>query len=736
MEMFLPRMFRGPKVPCRLAFTLYFEFTFRHFALFPSDSTIALGLHMPGTCSFSTKTGYAWRLHYTISECVQDVSRPPSGLRRHPYYQLASFLNCISNRPLVPDAVIFALTPNRAALAAKVASNNRVRQEFITVVRELIGGSTRILVSSTERTKMEMIGGGPSLYGLTAIFPWAIDLLSRRPNCLMMDGTFNCCRPYVLIVLHAIFANESIPIAFALSPSETTDSYVRLYRHLSEVRAQFPESIDEQPLPSSIEAHDGVFVEHHSRQAIDRNDEDVGDMPERGSFEDVRDMAEPEEDPIASVDDQEARDEVMSEAGRDPGLWEFLRSIPLVTDQGTALRSFVRRFELTWKLCHRHIIESVGANGPIGFWVSHILRCYSIEEYNFVRGMVLQQMATLEGHFPKEGSAFDTLQRLLGNLQDDHPLSDRRTWALWERLGCPRTTNSIESVHGHLNFDVRERNSFVERLVVVIGHLRQRYETRNQWRDRSLQRHAEDCFPSQNRRTGPVLPPRQRFFLAMHNAFLLTRPVRREFPSEDPSHMIMSSCERQLTDAKLPSSWVVRPTTAPPTGTVATTDTPLVFGDWVSFIPLGTTQVVHWMYVNTSPDGTLSLLSPTGESLDHVPRSGVTFLRHRDEGPQDLSTMLPLHRTRTMGNREMMIWDLAWRYHCRFGQVFWALHGARIFTRFVELAHRWNPERPAGPFEPLILPNLLAWEMDCDMYVAQLQGSSWPRIVPHRLNYQ
>jgi hypothetical protein len=626
---------------------------------------------------------------------------------------------------------MFALTPNRALLAAKVASNNRVRQEFMTVIRELIGGSIRILVSSTEHTHMEVIGGGPSLYGLTAIFPWAIDLLSRCPNCLMMDGTFNCCRPYVMIVLHAIFANESIPIALALSPSETTDSYVRLYRHLSEVRKQFPETIDET-LPSSIQTHDVVFVENHSPHAIDRNGEDVGDMPERTSFENVRDVAEPEEDPITSVDDQEARDEVVSETGRHPGLWDFLISIPLVTDQGTALRSFVRRFGLTWKLCHRHIIESVGANAPIGFWVSQILRCYCIEEYNFVRGIVLQQMATLEGRFPKEGSAFDTLQRLLGNLRDGHPLCDMCTWALWERLGCPRTTNSIESVHGHLNFDVRGRDGFIERLVVVIGHLRRRYETRNEWRDRSLQRHAEDCFPSQNRRTRSVLSEaRQRYFVAMHNAFALTRPVRRVFPSEDRSHMIMPSCETQLTDAKLPSSWVVSPTTAAPTGTVVTAAPPLVIGVWVSFIPSGTTQVLDCMYVNTSPDGTLFLLSPTGGILDHVPRSRVTFLRHRDEGFQDLSMMLPLHRARTMGNRELMIWDLAWRYHCRYGRDFWARHGADIFTRFVELAARWKPERPAGPLEPFIMPNTLPWEGDCAMYVAELRGDAMPGFLVH-----
>jgi hypothetical protein len=49
----------------------------------------------------------------------------------------------------------------------------------------------------------------------------------------------------------------------------------------------------------------------------------------------------------------------------------------------------------------------------------------------------------------------------------------------------------------------------------------------------------------------------------MHDAVDLTQPVRRVFPSEDPSLVVLPSCEKQLTDARLPSSWVVSRTTAP-----------------------------------------------------------------------------------------------------------------------------------------------------------------------------
>jgi hypothetical protein len=589
---------------------------------------------------------------------------------------------------LVPDAILLALTPNKATLAAKVVSNNRVRQGFMSVVQELTRGSTRILISSREGTKMEIIGSGHSLYGLTAIFPWAIDLLSRRPNCLMMDGTFNCCRPYVMIVLHAIFANESIPFAFGLSPSETTDAYVRLYHHLSEFLEQFPKSMRES-LPSSIETHDVVFAEGQLPHPIDPNDEEVGDIAEPDPFEDGPHVTEAALHPMLSVDDQEARDELMPEPGRHTEVWDFLSSIPLVTDQGTALRSFVRRFGLKWKLCHRHIIESVGAYGPIGLWVSQILRCYSIEDYETVREMVLLQMATLDGQFPKAGPAFDTLQRLLGILHDDHPLSDMCTWALWERRGCPRTTNSIESVHGHLNFDVRGRNAFVERLILVIRHLLRRYERRNEWRDRSLHRHADDCFPSEEERTRlDWNEARWRYFVAMHNAFDLTQPVRREFPSGDLVRMIPPSSKLEETDAVLPRSWV-RPTI----GSVISVDAALIPGDRVSFMLFGTTHVVaHCIYSGQLPNGTLSLLCPTQQTFYNIPRNLVTFEGHADIIPEDRSTILPLHRAPNMGKRETMTWDLAWRYHRQYGQDFWAEHGVNIFTKFVELSEELKPE--------------------------------------------
>jgi hypothetical protein len=53
-----------------------------------------------------------------------------------------------------------------------------------------------------------------------------------------------------LAILHVIFANESIPIGFAISPSETGDAYCRLFDHiLRELTRHAYSSIPPRDLP-------------------------------------------------------------------------------------------------------------------------------------------------------------------------------------------------------------------------------------------------------------------------------------------------------------------------------------------------------------------------------------------------------------------------------------------------------------------------------------------------------
>jgi hypothetical protein len=194
--------------------------------------------------------------------------------------------------------------------------------------------------------------------------------------------------------------------------------------------------------------------------------------------------------------------------------------------------------------------------------------------------------------------------------------------------------------------------------------------------------------------------------------------------------MISSSCEVHLTDAKLPSSWVVIPTVVPPIGTVVTADTHLEVGDWICFVPRGSTEVAHCQFVTECGDpNVLLVFCPIRDCLYWPTRNRVRLVRRGREGSpgcpgsEGESEALPLRRAPNMGNRERMIWDLAWDCHRRHGPDFWAQHGVNIFTKFVELAERWMPQSAARPSGALIQPDPRGWEMACERYVRELR---WP----------
>jgi hypothetical protein len=143
----------------------------------------------------------------------------------------------------------------------------------------------------------------------------------------------------------------------------------------------------------------------------------------------------------------------------------------------------------------------------------------------------------------------------------------------------------------------------------------------------------------------------------------------------------------------------------------------------------GSTIVAYGTYLSQGRNGMLSIHCPTHLSFFNVPRNQVTFVRHLDDIPEDVSTMLPLHRVPNMGTRETMTWDLAWRYHRRYGQEFWAQHGVKIFTKFVELSEELKPEGYTPRSRAVLRSNPEAWEMACDAYVTELLQSSLPSIT-------
>ena len=107
--------------------------------------------------------------------------------------------------------------------------------DFTEEMTKLTSGSIKAQLCEFPNTAMFPVGSDEFLYSFSCVFPWCVDLLDEGANCAMTDTTFKILKPYTLTILTLIFANESIPIAFSVSPTEDRFSYLSIYEHVIEI---------------------------------------------------------------------------------------------------------------------------------------------------------------------------------------------------------------------------------------------------------------------------------------------------------------------------------------------------------------------------------------------------------------------------------------------------------------------------------------------------------------------
>jgi hypothetical protein len=465
----------------------------------------------------------------------------------------------------VPAAINGFVLPELLRAWNHRTTTDQNRGDFLRVLASLTNGSIRFQATKGKVGKhQKRVDKDLRLYSMTVVFPWATDLLSQNPACAMTDSTFKSCKPYTLAILHLIFANESVPIGFAISPSETADSYIRLYDHihsiLGVVARRFPEKqINPAANSAGTDPWDEGAVEKEEGGARD-------DAPEEEELWDSSGEREaPAEAPNAPAAESPECAEAAWQAAQRVRLRAertLLTQLPILTDQGSALQKFVAHFQLEWKLCHRHIIENVGAKGRLTDFVCRLLRCFSLEEYQATRESIIEEIQPREDHLSKV-PGWDSLLRLLGILVDNHPLSTPSTWALWMRLGCPRTTNSAESVNGRLNADTAGVNSFVERVFIVVRHFLCRYNSRFSWSNRAVSRNRRKIWPADNAPWSS--PAKAEFYRKLHMVNVgetyEQRMARQCIGPADPWRYIPmreDACQvRFLKKPRLPDGWAI-----------------------------------------------------------------------------------------------------------------------------------------------------------------------------------
>jgi hypothetical protein len=504
---------------------------FSSFGLKRTDPEAKVGALVDEFCRPGDRQpGGHWLLHFIPSNAY----RPNDPTSTHPYDVLCRVVQRhlrthgteVGTRWIQEN-----LWPLLSGELNKRTLNLRARSEVAKVLSEWTGGSVEVRYTLIRPDpKWQPCGENRWLWGLTVVFPWAIDLLVKRPNCLMTDSTFRSLKPYTLPILHAIVANESLPIAFGISPTETAESYHRLYDHISRLRrnlcvslSQYPPVVNSNCRPDNSRdewPEDPATVREDDLSGDEQNDQDEQQVPVDVPVVDASVLPKSDSDTIHDI----------------------LCSLPLLTDQGPALAKFVEMWHLDWKLCHRHIIEALKADSLIAEWGARILRSYSPEEWRKTCDVVEWEMKRMTSQYLTSGKEYTALQKLLGHVEpnDTHHLADMSRWALWLRPGCPRTTNSAESVNGHLNADIKgAENDFFERLRIVVTHFINRYRSRNSWCDRALKRNASKCWPSEATKALPWFSEKRReFYVALHNAAGLQGPVKRHFPAEDIACML------------------------------------------------------------------------------------------------------------------------------------------------------------------------------------------------------
>jgi hypothetical protein len=156
-----------------------------------------------------------------------------------------------------------------------------------------------------------------------------------------------------------------------------------------------------------------------------------------------------------------------------------LNSIPVLSDRHTGIESFCREFNINHYYCITYVFRNFGSHGHLFFFVKRLLKITSesdlFEYLDFVSVTLSDEM-----HDPNFINKIKTIS--LNN--DNNKIMIDQTNDLFRKCsaisriskGIPLTTNSIESVHGHLNYHRVRHSTFCHEIQNVINLIITRFQ--------------------------------------------------------------------------------------------------------------------------------------------------------------------------------------------------------------------------------------------------------------------
>lgn len=179
--------------------------------------------------------------------------------------------------------------------------------------------------------------------------------------------------------------------------------------------------------------------------------------------------------------------------------YKIIKNLPILSDEGKALKKFADMSNIIQYFCFRHIINKFGSNTPIAALVRTLLYCYSEEEYNDVINTSKDRITEIL----KESSVsqlkkfaklfgfgnFPSLRELLYKRCTENEKAKIEELAfnplfpaqsLWERSRYRVSTcsNHSESTHSKLNKSVRNLrgSNYFEIFEIVFACIQKRFE--------------------------------------------------------------------------------------------------------------------------------------------------------------------------------------------------------------------------------------------------------------------
>ena len=158
-----------------------------------------------------------------------------------------------------------------------------------------------------------------------------------------------------------------------------------------------------------------------------------------------------------------------------------IKDYPVLSDQGSAIKSFVISKKCLHFFCYRHLIEKIGASTYLGQITKRLLFQPTIEQYeiqlpqslsdvnslidnNLIDLNALQKFASIFNLIINEGHVFQ-------NFQTDHENG------LWKRegFGVSTCSNHVERLHRTMNGKIQKNQDILKRLMIVIQEIHRYY---------------------------------------------------------------------------------------------------------------------------------------------------------------------------------------------------------------------------------------------------------------------